>query len=109
MIVGNMELHEHPEGHTVTVDVRGLNVEGGDGAALCGRVHALVEQGFKLVLLNVADLARVDSVTLGVLVQAYTSAAKAGGTLKLQHATSQLRELLAVTKLDRVIGLVDSQ
>jgi anti-anti-sigma factor len=103
-----MELQEHPDGHTVTVDVRGqVVVESGDGRALCGRVRALVEQGYKLVLLNVADLARVDSVMLGVLVQAYSSAARAGGALKLQNAAQQLQELLAVTKLDRVIRSAD--
>jgi anti-anti-sigma factor len=105
-----MELQEHPDGRTVTVDVRGqVAVETGDGRALCGRVRALVEQGYKVVVLNVADLARVDSVLLGVLVQAYSSAAKAGGALKLQHAARQLQDLLTVTKLDRVIGSIDPQ
>ena len=104
-----MELQEHPDGDTVTVDVRESNLAGEDGTELCGRVRALVQHGYKLVLLNVADLARVDSVTLGVLVHAYTSAARAGGMLKLRRATRQLQDLLAVTKLDRVIQTVDSQ
>jgi len=105
-----MELQEHSDRHTVTIDVRGqVAVESGDGRTLCGRVRTLVEEGYKLVLLNVADLTRVDSTMLGVLVQAYSSAAKAGGAMKLQHAAQQLQDLLAVTKLDRVIGSIDPQ
>ena len=51
----------------------------------------------------------LDSVLLGAMVQAYVSAVRAGGTLKLLHATKRFRDLLAVTKLDRVLEAVDSE
>ena len=45
----------------------------------------------------------LDSLLLGELVQAYASALRRGATLRLANTTRRLRELLSVTKLDRVL------
>ena len=77
-------------------------------SVLADHLRAALAQGYQLILLNVADLTYCDSVTLGAIVEAHTSAIRAGATLKLVHVTRRLRELLAVTKLDRVIESVES-
>jgi len=41
-------------------------------------------------------------------MQGYTSAIRVGTTVKLLHASRRVKELLAVTKLDRVLETVDS-
>ena len=50
----------------------------------------------------------MDSMLLGELVHAYVTAVKRGATLKLINVTSRLRELLRVTKLDRVLHSTDN-
>jgi len=105
-----LELRERTSGQVVIVDVHGpLPTDVDAQAVLRERLRALVEHGYKFILLNVADLTYVDSVWLGAIVQGYTSAIRHGGALKLVHATKRLRELLRITKLDKVIDSYDTE
>jgi len=103
-------LHERPYGETIVVDIRGpVERESGDAAQLVVTLKRLVTMGYKVVLLNVAELTAIDSVILGVIAQAHTSAVRAGATLKLVNVTDRLRELLEMTKLDRFIQTAESE
>lgn len=98
-----------PDEHPVIVDVGPSPAnEIEPRAEVLDRVQALLDQGYQCILLNVAQLTYVDSVLLGAIVQAYVSTIRRGGTLKLLHATTRLRDLLALTKLDRLIDTVES-
>ena len=77
-------------------------------SALSRRLRAALAQGYALILLDVGHLAYCDSVTLGAIVHAYTTAIHAGARVKLVHPTRRFRELLARTKLDRVLETVDT-
>ena len=77
--------------------------EGGDYTDLRDGVRRLLAEGYKLILVNVAQVTYGDSVLLGAIMQAYTAAIRQGATLKLLHVSVRFRELLAVTKLDRVL------
>ena len=93
----------------VVVDVSGRAA--GDEAAsrLRDRMRDLLNQGYDCVLLNVAELTYMDSVLLGAVVQAHASAVRYGARLRIMHATRRFRELLAVTKLDRVLDVIDDR
>lgn len=105
-----MELRERTSGQIVIVDVRGPVPTDVDAQnVLRDRLRALVEHGYKFILLNVADLTYVDSVWLGAIVQGYSSAIRHGGALKLLHVTNRFRELLRITKLDKVIDSYESE
>jgi len=82
--------------------------ESGDTVQLVVSLKRFVAQGYKVVVLNVVNLQTVDSVLLGAIAQANTSAIRSGSALKLVNVGSRLRELLAITKLDRFIPTVDS-
>jgi len=100
-----MLLFERRRGETIVVDVHGpVDPEQGDLPALLARLRALTNHGCTDIVLNVEELSHIDSVIVGTIAHAYISAARAGATLQLQHV---LRKLLATTKLDRVIGVVD--
>ena len=94
---------------TVIVDVEhGPGRGEGDAARLHETLRGLLSQGYKCILVNVAEVTYIDSVMLGAIVQGYVSAMRVGTTLKLLHASRRVKELLAVTKLDRVLETVDS-
>jgi anti-anti-sigma factor len=98
-----------PHDHPVIVDVGPSPAsEIGPRAVVLDRVQALLDQRCQYILLNVAQLTYVDSVLLGAIVQAYASAIRRGGTLKLLHVTNRFRDLLVLTKLDRLIETVES-
>jgi len=105
-----LQLHERPYGETVVVDLHGpVARESGDTVHLVATLKRLVAAGYKVILLNVAELTSIDSVILGAIAQAHTTAVRSGATLKLVNVSDRLRELLVITKLDRFIPTVESE
>jgi anti-anti-sigma factor len=103
-----MLLFERRRGETIVVDVHGpVDPEQGDLPALLARLRALTNHGCTDIVLNVEELSHIDSLIVGTIAHAYISASRAGATLRLLHVPPELRKLLATTKLDRVIGVVD--
>ena len=105
-----MEIHERTHGDVVIVDFQGpLPTDDESSLVLRDTLRRVMDRGGKWILLNVAELTYVDSVWLGAMVQAYASAARRGGAVKLLHVRSRFRELLHVTKLDTVFDLFESE
>jgi len=103
-----MHLDERRLGDTIVVDLHGpVDRERGDLPTLLSRVRALANHGCTDIVLNVEELTEPDSLIVGTLAHAYISTNRAGASLRLQNVPTALRSLLAVTKLDRVIGIVD--
>ena len=103
-----MHLEERRIGGTIIVDLHGpVDRERGDLPTLLSRVRALANHGCTDIVLNVEALTHADSVVVGTLAHAYISTNRAGAKLRLQNVPSDLRKLLATTRLDRVIGIVD--
>src|SRR5882672_10067641 len=102
-----MLLFERRHGETIVVDLHGpVDREHGDLNALLTRLRSVANHGCTDITLNVEELTEVDSLVIGTIAHAYISTSRAGATLRLQHASPALRELLATTKLDRVIEIV---
>lgn len=76
--------------------------------ALTEQVRALLEQGAHYILLNAVNITYADSLVLGAVMQAYATAIRRGATVKLANTSPRFRQLLAITKLDRIIEIVDS-
>ena len=60
----------------------------------------------KLIVLDLTDLSRMDSMGLGTLVRLYVSARNAGCTLELKNLGPQVRQLLGVTNMLSVFTIV---
>jgi len=98
------------EQEPVVVDVRAtLDEAPSRPGVLVDHVRSLLEGGAHYILLNAVNLTYADSLVLGAVMQAYASAIRRGATLKLTNTSQRFRELLAITKLDRVIETVDSK
>jgi len=102
-------MHEPSSRPTVVVDVEGQSERSeADAARLRETLRGLLSQGCECILVNLAQATYIDSVLLGAIVQGYISAMRVGTTVKLLHASRRVKELLAVTKLDRVLETVES-
>jgi anti-anti-sigma factor len=102
---------EHLNGQVVVVEVHDRTdaEERADAPLLVDRLRGLLNQGYKYLLLNVGELTYVDSVMLGVMIEAYSAAIRQGGGLKLLHVSQRFRRLLAVTKLNGVLTSFESE
>ena len=105
-----MTLEERAAGDVTVVTVKGdITLNKGGDLLIKDKVSSLLQQGRRKLVLNLGDVSYVDSAGLGQLVQAHSTAANLGGTLKLANVTKRLKDLLVVTKLVTVFDSHDSE
>ena len=94
-----MQIDERTVENVMILDLKGKLIFGNGDALLKDKIHSLVHQGHKQVLLNLGDLSYMDSPGLGEIVAGYTTVSRAGGSLKLLNLTKRIQDLLTITKL----------
>jgi len=93
---------EHVHSGVVILELTGrLTVE--TEAELKNAVRRQLEAGRAQLVLDLARVPYIDSCGLGTMVQAYVSAGRAGGFLKLLNVNSRNRHLLTITHLTEVL------
>jgi anti-anti-sigma factor len=74
-------------------------------ADLKDAVRRQLAAGRRHLVLDLARAPYVDSCGLGTMGQAYVSAQRAGGSVKLLNPAPRVRQLLTITRLLTVFGL----
>jgi anti-sigma B factor antagonist len=81
----------------------------GDSERLYERhVGRLIEEGERVLILDLSRVPRIDSIGLGGLVQMFVRMRNRGGNLRLAAPTPFVRNVLAITKLSSVFDIHDS-
>lgn len=91
--------------HVSILDVKGRIVLGDEIHQLRDAVRALMEQGKKKIILNLAEVDYIDSSGVGELVSAFTTVRSSGGELKLLNLSQKVQDVLHVTKLYTVFDI----
>ena len=104
-----MKIEERLVGDVVMLDLKGKITLGEGDELLKDKVNSLVNQGHKKIVLNLADVAYIDSAGLGEVVRTYTTVSRQGGSLKLLNLTKRITDLLSITKLLTVFETFDSE
>jgi anti-sigma B factor antagonist len=104
-----MEISERNDGKVTILSLAGKVTLGEGDVLLKDKLHSLLNQGRKDVLLNLAQVSYVDSAGLGAIVSAYTTMTREGGSLKLVNVMKKLQDLLSITKLLTVFETFDSE
>jgi anti-sigma B factor antagonist len=93
-------------GDATVMDIVGrIGLADGSAAQVRDAIRALVEQGKKHIVLNLAGVDFVDSSGLGELVRTHASVRGHGGQLKLVNPSKHVHDLLKMTKLDCVLDI----
>ena len=95
--------------HVTILDITGRIVLGEEIHDLRDAVRALVAQGKKKIILNLAGVDYIDSSGVGELVGSFTTVRNAGGELKLLNLTQKVHDVLYVTKLYTVFDIKDDE
>ena len=98
----SLVLEVERKGSTALVHCHGRLVSGVCDA-LSDKVRPLIPE-CKRIILDLTDLAFVDSMGLGTLVRLYISAKTGGSCLELINLGKQIREILGITNLLSVFG-----
>jgi anti-sigma B factor antagonist len=104
-----MEIEQRPSGDVMILDLKGKLTIGSGDELLRDKINSLIQQGYKKLLLNLADVPYVDSAGLGAIVSSYTTVSREGGSLKLLSLTSRIKDLLAITKLLTIFDTYESE
>lgn len=71
--------------------------------AVRGAVRDLVARGHTRIVVDLADVSFMDSSGVGALVGSLKLARNAGGELRIAGAAGQVRDVLRLTTVDRVL------
>jgi anti-sigma B factor antagonist len=104
-----MTIQERAVGSVTVLDCDGKLVLGDGDALLKDKVHSLIFQGRKQLLLNMGGVSYVDSSGLGALVAASMTAKNNGGQIRLVNLTKRLHDLLVISKLVNVFENYDNE
>ena len=78
----------------------------------CQRVEwtlmELIRDGRKKVVFDLSNLTHVDSTGVGILITCCGKMTEAGGELRLAALTPRVREIMRVSKLDRILSFYPS-
>jgi len=104
-----MQIEERRVGSVIILDAKGKLTLGDGDVLLKDKIHSLVQQGHKNIVLNLGDVPYVDSAGIGEIVGSYTTLSRVGGTLRLLNLTKRIHDLLAITKLLTVFETFTSE
>lgn len=104
-----MQIDERTVGNVKVLDLTGQVTFTQGDTILKDKIHSLVNQGHKNIIVNLGNVSYLDSSGLGHLVAAYTTVTNAGGKLKLINLTKKLQTLMTMTKLLTVFDAFDSE
>lgn len=104
-----MKISERKSGDVTILDVEGKILLGEGDVQLKRKIDELIERKDNKLVLNLEQVPYMDSGGLGEIVRSYTTVTRAGGSLKLLHATKRISDLLTITKLITVFEIFDEE
>lgn len=99
---GRMDLNQKDVGSIVVLELVGKVMGGADATVLNDKLHELVGQGKKRVVVDLGQVTSMNSTGLGILISGLTTMRNTGGDLKLANVTERIQNLLMITKLKTV-------
>ena len=103
-----MAIKESVSDGIAVLALKGKLMGGPDSTALHDRVHGLIGEGIKQVVIDLGKVKWMNSSGLGDLMASLTTLRNAGGDLKLAKVGKKIESLLLITKLITVFEIYDS-
>ena len=104
-----MRIDQRHVGTVTILDVHGNLLVGDDEELFRQTLRGLIESGRHELVLNLAQVSRVDSTCIGLMVATHVSLGKRDGSLRLLHLQRRVREQLEIARLDEVFPFYDSE
>lgn len=92
------------------LDLRGRSTIGnGESELLSRQLKKLIDDGARYLLLNLADLTKIDSSGISIIVETCASLRRRGGDLRLLCPRGRVLEVLTVVRLLEVISSFENE
>lgn len=104
-----MNIQQAPAGEVMILKLSGKIMGGPDYEKFHSEIKTLINEGFVDVLLNMSRVTWINSTGLGILVSAYHTLKKNGGSMKICEVSSRIDNILNVTQLKLVFETFDKE
>lgn len=104
-----MEINIRTAQEITILDLKGNLTLGAGEQKMREAIDGLIARGQKNLLLNLANVAVLDSSGIGAIIKSFTTAKKEGGKLKLVNLSRLARQLLSITGLLSVLEVFDDE
>lgn len=94
-----MSFHIDERYNCVVIDFKGNVMGGPDAVSLNEKLHELIDQDKKNIVVDLGKVKFMNSSGLGMLIGALTTMKNAGGDLRIANASNKIESLLIITKL----------
>ncbi len=99
-----MHIEARKQGKVIILDLRGPLTSGVGDVMLREAMNEYVAEGWQKILLNLAEVSRIDSTGIGELVASIKLAKRFGSKVKLVNIDTKVRHIL---DLSRILPLLD--
>ncbi len=104
-----MSVTDRPVGDVVVLDVKGEMINNKEHGSVKRRVGELLDRGHLSLLLNLSQMPYMNCWGVGELATSLLSARNRHGKLKVAASQSRVTKMLAISKLDSVIEVFDTE
>lgn len=104
-----MNIQQAPVGEVMVLNLSGKIMGGPDYEKFHSEIKTLIKEGYVDVLLNMSKVTWINSTGLGILVSAYHTLKKNGGSMKICEVSSRIDNILNVTQLKLVFETFDKE
>ena len=101
------EIHDH--GDVRVISLSGKITIGSGDVKIRELINSALDDGKKLILLDLAGVTSIDSSGIGELVACYTTVTKQDGQLKLLRLSPKINDIMQVTQLITVFDVFDDE
>src|SRR5258708_26940300 len=103
MVIGTKTTYILPDITVVAISGR-LNL-GGNLSSVEGLINRLIQEGIRKLILDLADLAAVDSAAIGMLVATSGIMEQAGGRIRMASPQGLVAKVFDIVHLDRILPI----
>jgi anti-anti-sigma factor len=104
-----MEISLRTVGDVIVFDLKGNVTLGAGEQKMREAIDEQIASGHKKLLLNMANVAVLDSSGIGAIIKSFTTAKREGGKLKLVNLSPLARQMLSITGLLSVLEVYDDE
>jgi anti-sigma B factor antagonist len=104
-----MQIEERAVDAVTILELKGKLTLGDGDTLLKDKIHSLVDQDRRHIVLDLGDLTYVDSAGLGEIVRSLTTVTRGGGSMKLLNLNKRIQDLMVMTKLITVFDTFETE
>lgn len=104
----NFEYTKEKKSEILILYLKGELIDKSQSTSFMNEIEAIVAAGENKFVLDLSELAYMNSSGLNVIINVLTKSRKAGGDVAIANVTKKVKQLLVITKLSSIFNLSES-